>query len=286
MSTDAKDKDRVHRLLDIVVEEVSLVDRAANKHRFLIVKRSNEMDETTNGTGTAPAQEEQPATEAERPETKDGEEPEGAPETPGANENAEALGVALEALENLTGVVERLSAADGDEARTALADLAADLQATADKLAALAGAPGADEGEEGSPEKPAGGEDLADVIAAVRETLQRVGSLVEARGKKETAAASPPAPPNPTGQPASTGTGGLEPQIAGLVTEVRALTGAVREQQQRLARLEKRSGLPNSTPPGERPPCRGDEETVSWPQDLNRRCDRESVAKDVSFHEV
>jgi len=28
----------VHRLRDIVVEEVSLVDRAANKRRFLIVK--------------------------------------------------------------------------------------------------------------------------------------------------------------------------------------------------------------------------------------------------------
>ena len=31
----------VHRLLDIVVEEVSLVDRAANKRRFLVVKRSD-----------------------------------------------------------------------------------------------------------------------------------------------------------------------------------------------------------------------------------------------------
>ena len=40
-------RDGVHRLLDIVVEEVSLVDRAANKHRFLIVKRSDDMDETT-----------------------------------------------------------------------------------------------------------------------------------------------------------------------------------------------------------------------------------------------
>lgn len=28
----------VHRLRDIVVEEVSLVDRAANKRRFLVVK--------------------------------------------------------------------------------------------------------------------------------------------------------------------------------------------------------------------------------------------------------
>jgi hypothetical protein len=39
--TDAKDD--VHRLRDIVVEEVSLVDRAANKRRFLVVKRSGEM---------------------------------------------------------------------------------------------------------------------------------------------------------------------------------------------------------------------------------------------------
>src|SRR5512143_490249 len=33
----------VHRLRDILVEEVSLVDRAANKRRFLVVKRSSEM---------------------------------------------------------------------------------------------------------------------------------------------------------------------------------------------------------------------------------------------------
>jgi hypothetical protein len=33
----------VHRLLDMVVEEVSLVDRPANKRRFLVVKRESEM---------------------------------------------------------------------------------------------------------------------------------------------------------------------------------------------------------------------------------------------------
>ncbi len=37
------DAEGVHRLRDIVVEEVSLVDRAANKRRFLIVKRSGDM---------------------------------------------------------------------------------------------------------------------------------------------------------------------------------------------------------------------------------------------------
>jgi hypothetical protein len=44
------DSEDVHRLRDIVVEEVSLVDRAANKRRFLVVKRSSEMpDDTTAG---------------------------------------------------------------------------------------------------------------------------------------------------------------------------------------------------------------------------------------------
>ena len=44
---DGKAERAVHRLLDMVVEEVSLVDRAANQHRFLIVKRSEPMDQDT-----------------------------------------------------------------------------------------------------------------------------------------------------------------------------------------------------------------------------------------------
>src|SRR5687767_15952317 len=45
----------VHRLRDIVVEEVSLVDRAANKRRFLLVKRSSQMadDGKPKGGGTS-----------------------------------------------------------------------------------------------------------------------------------------------------------------------------------------------------------------------------------------
>lgn len=40
----------VHRLRDIVVEEVSLVDRAANKRRFLVVKRSDDMADDESAT--------------------------------------------------------------------------------------------------------------------------------------------------------------------------------------------------------------------------------------------
>ena len=40
-TTEESNETRIHRLRDIVVEEVSLVDRAANKRRFLIVKRNS-----------------------------------------------------------------------------------------------------------------------------------------------------------------------------------------------------------------------------------------------------
>ena len=36
-----KQNDRVNRLEDIVTEEVSIVDRAANKRRFLLIKRDS-----------------------------------------------------------------------------------------------------------------------------------------------------------------------------------------------------------------------------------------------------
>lgn len=48
----AESAESVHRLKDILVEEVSLVDRAANKRRFLLVKREGEMSELrSNGRG-------------------------------------------------------------------------------------------------------------------------------------------------------------------------------------------------------------------------------------------
>lgn len=49
------DDEGLHRLRDMVVEEVSLVDRAANKRRFLIVKRSDDMpDDEKDGTELKP----------------------------------------------------------------------------------------------------------------------------------------------------------------------------------------------------------------------------------------
>jgi hypothetical protein len=64
------------RLVDIVVEEVSLVDRAANNRRFLVVKRSDDMDTESDAPEdlNAPAEDDDASEEeshGERASTKD-----------------------------------------------------------------------------------------------------------------------------------------------------------------------------------------------------------------------
>lgn len=57
--------DGVHRLRDIVVEEVSLVDRAANKRRFLVVKRSGDMADESNADSDVEKAKRKPAAASE-----------------------------------------------------------------------------------------------------------------------------------------------------------------------------------------------------------------------------
>lgn len=62
---DSDEAEGVHRLRDIVVEEVSLVDRAANKRRFLVVKRSDDMaDESSADTDVEKAKKKPAAADA------------------------------------------------------------------------------------------------------------------------------------------------------------------------------------------------------------------------------
>lgn len=97
----SEDGGDLHRLRDIVVEEVSLVDRAANKRRFLVVKRSDGMSgqngddvekakkkPTTEGepideqkAKKKPAQEEEPVDEAKAKKPPVDEESDGAEKT-------------------------------------------------------------------------------------------------------------------------------------------------------------------------------------------------------------
>ncbi len=268
MSAGTKDDAGVHRLLDIVVEEVSLVDRAANKRRFLIVKRSDPMDETTTET---PAGTDETATTDETPAGTD------APETDATDSGADsdAIAVAVEALEQLTEAVEQLGGAGGGDSTSRVAELASALRAAAEQLAEAAGVESAALSE---------GDAIDQVAAEVRSTLERVNTLLD--GAKRPAPKADSAPPAENAAAgAAEGERELGERIGELIASVRQLTTTVTEQQQRLARLEKRFGLPNSAPTRERP-ARPDDEDVGWPLDLNRPFDRESVDKAISFHDV
>jgi len=285
MSERPKGGQDVNRLLDIVVEEVSLVDRAANKHRFLIVKRSDEMDETTtNPTAPAddtPAQSNPLADDDSKPTGEQNTNTEPATEDAEGEQGETSLAVAVAALEGLTETVELLGTLGEAEAKTRLAELATDLRGASEQLAEAAGvsqedSSGADDtAGQNDGEPPKDNADFASVIEAVRTTLERVDGLIkEPGGVNASSQASTDA-----------GATGLGEQLTELVGELRALTGTVKEQQQRLGRLEKRFGLPNSAPSGERP-AKPEEDDVGWPMDLNRPFDRESVDKATSFHDV
>ena len=286
MSGRPKADGAVNRLLDMVVEEVSLVDRAANKHRFLIVKRSEEMDETTTDTTTSEADE--TTTEATPTEGSAADTPAEGGSAPSNDAAGDApLAVAVAALEGLTETVELLGTLGEEDAKPKLAELATELRGASERLAQAAGVAASGDGDGDAPEDTNAGEpakdgaDFGQVLEAVRATLERVGSLMDAQ----------PADTQTDGAGDDTNSGdsgdgdGVAEQLTELVTELRALTDTVKEQQQRLARLEKRSGLPNSAPSGEQrtKPEGGD---VGWPLDLNRPYDRESVDKATSFHDV
>jgi hypothetical protein len=229
----------VHRLIDMVVEEVSLVDRAANLRRFLIVKRDDSMD-----------------TE----ETKKTDVPDDSP-----------LGMALAALESLTDIVELLGDDDSDPRITALAE---QLRSTGEQLLTQAGLSEAEDGDETEKTKS-----IAENLSAAKAAAARLR-----RGKK-------PAPKEDAEEQApkedDTKKVDLAPVTEGLAklsASFKVLSESVTAQAQRLGRVEKQFGLPNSAAPAE-PVTKSQPEDVGWPMDLNKPMDRENVDKAVSFHE-
>ncbi len=271
----------VHRLIDMVVEEVSLVDRAANKHRFLVVKRDESMADKTKKTGAKP-----PAAPP-------------APERDGAQQVSkaigDALGIATTALEALTNAIEQLGQVVGDADTTPIvAELAEELSEVAGQLASAAGV---------EPSEPDASGDVASAVEGVRTMLSQVSDLLASTATKNdaappapapdaapaTPAAEPPSAPAPNGEqqpaPAAAEPDGVSKQLASVASSLRTLTDAMKDQSQRLGRLEKGVGLPNSRQAPERSAARQGTDEVSWPLDLNRPMDRESVDKTTSFHD-
>ena len=268
--------DGVHRLIDMVVEEVSLVDRAANKHRFLIVKRDDAMDDNT------------PAEKA----TTDGADPTMAPSADATWTVADGspLGAALAALESLTAIVELLGSLGADSNDMRLAALAEQLRATAEQILERTGFAPPSDGTDASapadvqaraktdePAKPTGASAFAADVAAAKQALSRLAELAsKAPPAKQEKRDALPAAAEPTP---------VAESLAKLADSFRALSDTVKEQQQRLGRVEKQFGLPNSAAPAEHV-SKASVEDVGWPLDLNKPKDRENVDKAVSFHDL
>jgi hypothetical protein len=265
-SSDPHAGDGVHRLVDMVVEEVSLVDRAANKHRFLIVKRDDAMDDSTLTEVTTTVVAGSPdASEAEGVEIDD--------DSP--------LGAAVAALESLTDMVELLSALGGEATDPRLAMLAEQLATASTQLLGRIGISTEEDESEpvaarapeaATPEPKTLQANLASAKAAVQRLASRRAKPVEPKVDKGAEA------PSPEGA-------AVAKSLASLSESFRALSDTVKQQQQRLGRMEKQFGLPNSAAPAEQVSKAAPEE-VGWPLDLNKPMDRENVDKALSFHDL
>lgn len=273
----------VYRLLDIEVEEVSLVDRAANQRKFLIVKRSDMSESQQEPEGESDDSEVDETDEpvehddtddgdAEGDEDDDGGEP---PEEGGAP--PAIVSGAVDALSKLTDAVESLetAGAKGPE----LAKAKRELRAVAEQLAKAAGgkkpkrkppsAPPPDEGGDGEDDDDEA--QTKSALADVRAALGRVQQLLSRGG----AAGKPRKPAKKADS---------DSKLDAVLERLGAIDAGLKDQKQRLSRLEKQSGLPNSAPVGEPPPGEGEDDSL-WSFDLNKPTDRGSVDPSVSFFE-
>ena len=197
----------------------------------------------------------------------------GAPDDEAPDDDETPLSVALAALDSLTQAVEILS--DSPEDGSQLASIAENIRAAADAISSAAGIePDNDENEE-----PGGEASIAGLVSSIQEMLTKIESLTQALSAESKTPATAPTITAETQAP---------PDLAGTLAEVsqsmKSIDASVKTQAARLSALEKRAGVPNSQPPGERV-TKTEPEDASWPIDMNRPRDRASVDKAVSFHD-
>ena len=251
MNTSALEK-ALRRLKDIVVNELSLVDRPANQEPFLLMKRSEPVGETTES--------------AESTETESA--PEGSSPESTTQASNPTLAVAVQALESLTQAVESL---DSDEG---LGEMESELRETLGALMSHLGVEA-----QAAPATPAGtplnDEAKTKIVTELRRAIDEL-KAVSTRA---------PEPEAPKAEPESDDrVDQVRDALASLESTVRAFGETVNKQGQRLAHVEKQFGLPNSQAPGGNP--KPPPAAAGWPFDLNAPRDRDNVEKSVSFHDI
>ena len=220
----------LRRLKDIIVSELSLVDRPANQTPFLITKRSESVGDEIAATTESI---ETDATSA------GGRATDGAETEATEPENA-TLSVAVQALESLTQAVESLDSDEGlgemeGELRDALRALMAHL--------GMGESPPA-ESPESTPEPEQEGartkflEELRGAIGELRDLAEKLAPRTQASS---------------SGDAASDRIEQVRDALATLESTVRSFGETVNKQEARLARVEKQFGLPQSRAVGGAP---------------------------------
>lgn len=311
MSTPTTSTTGVQRLIDMIVQEVSLVDKAANKRRFLIVKRNNmnksdassETNVNTNASLTTSI--EIGATELpdtiEYPSTTEDDNSPTEPLTTqgvldfdtGDDDAGDAhpliedsvqtpLNWATKALEALTDVVENLDTNAQEETQTQALALAQGLQGLASRIESM--------GPKASTIEP-NISSVSTTLNSVRETLQRIEQGLQSRVETirptpgQATISSTPRQTTEVTQFKNTANQKLEAALDTILNQLGGIREILSDQQRRLTRVEKRFGLPNSAPVGETPQTKPREE-IGWPLDLNYPQDRDNVEKMISFHDI
>ena len=254
MNTSALEK-ALRRLKDIVVNELSLVDRPANQEPFLLMKRSEPVGETTEF--------------AEPTETAS--DPGGSSPESTTQASNPTLAVAVHALESLTQAVESL---DSDEG---LGEMESELRETLGALMSHLGV-AAPAVPTAPAETPASDEGKSKIVAELRRAID------ELKAATENAPAPEPAKAEPDGVERDKRVDQVRDALASLESTVREFGETVNKQGERLAHVEKQFGLPNSQAPGGNP--KPPPAAAGWPFDLNAPRDRDNVEKSVSFHDI
>lgn len=267
----------LHRLEDMLVEEVSTVDRAANKRRFLIVKRGQPMktgpEIVTDKDGNLIT-----TTIKMRSEWKEG-----------------IVAAAAEALERLAGLVETTkTATESDDANEFPTEITDELTAIADAITGIteklgitkqdpdpdAGGNGEDDDPKPEPEDVTKAHWMSTLQELFDDLRKTIDQAKQAQPKPSSSVPNVGSGTQPDREAAVPGadffaqqfkelTAQLGKSIDGLKGSIDEMRGTVSKQADRITDLESSVDSPSSRQPDRSQVEKGnDEEVVTWPRDM------------------
>lgn len=287
-------KKQVHRLEDLEVEEVSIVDRAANKRRFLAVKsEGGEME----GKGAEIVKDDQGNLITNEEVQNEPQEQE-TQEVESSSSSTDQETSVFKSLETVVEKVEKrlsinpdirreifqslgdtmgrlnavMSSADmaqidrGDKPSTLVPVLASELMEVSKSIMALSKLLGGVKKEDDSQDETK----QFDFVSAISEIGAKLKELDSTPGETSSVEKSET-------------TIKLEKAFVALTSKVTELTGIVKSQNKKLHELEQSRGQSNVLPVEKGEFGTREDEETEWPLDMNNEKTRETVDKAISF---